>query len=534
MDTCAAVDFARALQVEEVKLDTAKVMFQIETSQQQTEVIRQQVAKMNFDRELLNHRANGVRSVSVSATQLCDFMIGEQIEPWFEAATCRFNAVTEEADGSFTAGDARQGTLFVQSGVKETSVQASWSSRFKNVIHLAATQDLNWWDGHSVRWLKRDQSDMHVLAPDAIAFVGNLPRSIPDYKEATRVAAIIDNKCSMQGKFNNEQKGHLFIYCETVLEFHQVSRPFLPCALFDGQFAQCYKVRRSPDRAYPFRADYTRVLDVAIAEDAALFAGFMTDRSAMEFHLEDQHPRAGEVVGFGATAVVFAHQDRADVVIKVPYRDQRFILSHERQVYVELANHQSTGLARLVAQPAGMQNCLVMEPKFSPLGKRVDSRLLCSLIDRPDAPVRILHSAQFVHCDLRPSNLMQSLVADRLAIVDLGAVRRISDFRPYEHGALVFASPKLRRAFFAMEPVGATPSDDLVSIAYCAIAFRYNVAESASKLPRTAHEIDAFWNQWSSDMFASRLLQCANDGCYAAMCTLIHGQYLEDVATNAQ
>jgi len=150
----------------------------------------------------------------------------------------------------------------------------------------------------------------------------------------------------------------------------------------------------------------------------------------------------------------------------------------------------------------------------------------CSLIDSEKAPLRVLHSAGYVHCDIRPANVMRIPGSDRLALVDLGAARAASDAMTcYAHGTLVFASPKLRGAFFNGTLVQRTIMDDLISLAYCVIVSMFSMFDAASQVLHVDSNIDSFWQQFNDRLFACQLLKIAESGNYTAMCTLIMDQH---------
>jgi hypothetical protein len=470
---------------------------------------REEISKT--EREHIKATAAGVRGVSLQPSQLCKQMINRQVEPWFKPLRANLSKFNYSSD------------------VLEASVQSNWQDVFKKLHASAASNGVHWWDGHKTFWLKQPHGDdSNRKAPDGVA-VADRPVT-GRYPDHHLVLAITDNKCSRHGKFTNDDKGKLFEYCVTLLQFYQTLRHCMPCSLFDGRYAQCFLVSRSELRKTPYIANFTRVFDLSMQEDMLLYGGFLSDRDSMWYNISKLHTNVGDCIGYGASGLVFSHIGDPCCVIKIPYTSSLELVEYEREVYKTLIT-SSPGLSCIHPEDDDQNHFLLLRNKFERLNISFgfDVSILCSLIDRKDAPLCVLHAQGWVHCDIRPENIMQIPGLLRLALVDLGAARRISAPPSiYDHGTLHFASDRVRGAYFSKNPVTLEPADDLISLARCilllqvsALSFRDTIHE----LGQDQEKISLFWGAIEKRRFAVQLMRLANQTDYVGMCALIHQEY---------
>jgi len=470
-------------------------------------------------RLLIEARCKGIRGVSLTPSELCQAMEkeGNDIDHWFRAHhELRFNAMSQ-GSGCFTAGPANRSSFFTQDDVKEDSVQAAWKPTFLHVIELAKQNNVFWADTHDRPWLNQPAADdRNKKAPDAVA-LANDGHPAPDL-----VIAFHDNKASCGGKFSREDQGKLFVYCVLVQEYYQRTRPFLPCSLFDGRYAQCFKVVRSRNPAlHPFYVDRSPVLDLSKHADAQLYAAFLMDRASSGFNLEKLHPCAGTVIGRGATSLVFTHKQHDDCVIKVAYASWDH--SNERRILRELAG--AGGMLRLHPDDdADDKACLLLTPKLERLERRRLVSLLGTLIDR-DGHLRQLHARGFVHCDVRPPNVMKAPGEIlRAALVDFGAVRHADEEDYFTHGTLAYASSRVLDAYEANTKIQVATVDDMVSFARCVIAVYHNVVDDERILSNNVDRIRVCWQEIEAiSQFARRLLELCyhSPPNYDAVCSFL-------------
>jgi hypothetical protein len=467
------------------------------------------------------------------------------VEPWFQEANVKFNDVkvidVKPNDGAtakakqFVAGNATRACVFTQKATKrnkvsEDNVQNAWLPSFQHIIEGAKKNDIHWVDGHATKWLKRPtDDDENATAPDAIAHA----RAVAGKPDAALVVGVHDNKCSRGGDFTNDDRGKLFQYCLVLLQFYQPSRIFIGASLFDGCFAQCFKVCRD---GIKYTSEATRVLDLRVAADARLYAGFMTSSRAMGWNLGEIAPCADEYLGRGATSVVFAHRDNAEYVVKVPLAEQSHLLERERALLLYIGIISSR-LVQIVEAECKEKEWLVLTPRFSrlPISAPFDITLFCSLIDDVSSPLRALHTAGFTYCDLRPDNIMTTADGKELALVDVGAVRKTGVAGVFDHGTVSFASNRVLEAWASKDQSFVFgPADDLVSLVRCVLVFD-SMAESFQtrirELGRDANKILSFWREKERLYAWSELMMKAAEQCnYDALCAHIRRRHRPSIA----
>jgi hypothetical protein len=528
---------AEEVKAEDLKVKAEDLKVKAEDLKVKAEDLRLQTEKVKGNNILLEGRSKGIHGASMSPSALAKTMPPVRVEPWFQEAKVKFNDVTvidvepigdaKAKTKQFVAGNANKACVFTQtaaeiSKVSEDDVQKAWTPSFQHVMGVAQKNSVYWIDGHASKWLKRP-TDEDETAPDGIAHA----RAVSGKPDPALIVGVHDNKCSRGGNFTNDDRGKLFQYCLVLLQFYQPARIFIGASLFDGCFAQCFKVCR--DGAYTTEA--TRVLDLRVAADARLYAGFMTSSRAMGWNIGKIAPCAGEYLGRGGTSVVFAHLDNTDYVVKVPLAEQSHLLERERNMLLRIGTISSR-LVHIVEAECKEKDWLVLSPRFSRLKifAPFDITLFCSLIGDKSSPLRALHIAGYVHCDLRPDNIMTTANGNELALVDVGAVREAGVAGIFDHGTVSFASNGVLKAWASEDQSFVfKPADDLVSVVRCVLVMD-SMAESFRKhvweLGRDANKILSFWREKEKLYPWSKVMMQAAEQCdYDALCEHIRRRH---------
>jgi hypothetical protein len=481
----------------DISVELARLTLEIEQAKKETE------QEVNRGR-MLEARAKGVRGASLTPSALAKAMNQIKVDFWFAPKNnIKFNKVTKQGEDqkswTYSQGKATQSTFYTQDNtdcdakkqvLPEDPVQKAWLPSFDNVIIKAKENNVFWVDSHARHWLGRpDEERNNKRAPDGVACAtvvqGN---SDPD---PAKVIGFFDCKCHREGKFTDDDKGKLFQYCILILEFYQPMRTFIGASLFDGKYAQCFQVFHE---GIEFHVKASRVLDLSDMSDARLYAGFYTSPEAMGWNLSGILPETvGNKLGWGATSVVFADSEHDDRVYKV-FIDTALHTSEERNV---LSLFQCDHIVQLHEADSCDNGYLTLTPKFDRLSVRFpfNATILCTLIESKDSPLRVIHDGGYVFCDLRPDNIMVA-DDDKLALVDLGAVRHKDDASPYTHGTLSFASDRVLDAYQNQDSIKVTPADDLVSLVRCFIVFDQlpdSFKARIDELGRNVDNIKTFW-----------------------------------------
>jgi hypothetical protein len=525
-------EFTWKTEVEKTKAEVEKTKAEVEKTKAVVE--RKEIA-------LYEGRLHGVHGASMTPSSLSKTFCLKQVEPWFVESELKYNTVemtvvdskdTEEVekkakDKTWTAGAASKATAYVQDDVDEAHVQKAWVPSFANIIKKAAASNVHWFDGHSTFWLKRPaEDDTNATAPDGVA----QSRALAGKPDPALVLGVHDNKTCRHGKFTDDDRGKLYQYCLVLMQFYQPSRPFIGASLFDGHFAQCFKISRDGVR---YAADCTRVLNLAVKEDAQLYAGFMTSPLAMGWELEVLSPFAGRFLSQGGTGMVFGHKDRDDRVVKIAFTSKVSLLAREKRVLKAIGNISSR-LVHLV-EDESTDEALVMSPRFEPLvfTSPFNPMLICTLLADSNSPLRLLHNAGFAHCDLRPDNIMATSDGSELCLVDLGAARHFEhDSGPFEHGTVSFAS---NRVLTALSDNAQTFSyerqDDLVSLVRCLVAFTTeDLRKKLRALGKQPAAVLGFWQEYEKHCpWSTAMLNAAVNVNHDELCRLIKQRHLGSV-----
>jgi len=198
----------------------------------------------------------------------------------------------------------------------------------------------------------------------------------------------------------------------------------------------------------------------------------------------------------------------------------RFNLSKERSVLKRIEGR--SGILRLHEEDKDDDPCcLLLTPKLEAfVNLKQLLPLLVTLIDEQGQLLQ-LHTLGFVHCDVRPPNIMKATGNRRAALVDFGAVRTTEECTQYTHGALAFASPRVRSAYSHERAIRMLPTDDMVSFALCAIALYHNCVDDERLHTGIVAEIEECWDEVTKlSKFAADTLRLCSDNPpnYEAVC----------------
>jgi hypothetical protein len=530
------------------ELQLAQTKLRTEEEKRKTEEARNEGRR-------LDGKAKGVRGASLTPSQLSRRMPSRRVELWFVAKDMKFNLVKVEEVKSdkgkaktkrFTSGDARSLEMFTQArtvkddkkiDVSEDCVQAAWLPSHRKIFEVAAVEGVHWRDLHDRNWLSFPGLEKNAEAPDGVAE----ERSSTGTPDPRTVRAFVDNKRSRRGEFSDDDRGKLFRYCTIVLEHYQPFRHFMGAALFDGQFAQCFRVIRGDNK---FLVEDGRVLNLSKQGDAQLYAGFLCSRNAQGCNIVHvAGAELGSVLGGGGTGIVYKLKQFDNGVVKVPFDHTVDIVHHERTVYLALAAKQvfSPGLSRLMpGTEDSKEPWLILQGYFSRLIVEApfDITKLCSLIDREDAPLRALHTGGFLHCDVRPDNILCILDdVDRLALVDLGASRLCDNNAPFRHGGISFASDRVLNAFKnKTEDFKFCIADDLISLVRCVFVFDQKADSYKDVIWGLGRDPDKLVEFWQTAFSPNRypkgeaMMKAASEGNYDDLCKAITRAFLSTVS----
>lgn len=438
-------------------------------------------------------------------------------DPWWAPlSNIKFNSQKEGARGA--PGAAKRKTPLTmgpkqddgKSKTTEEHVEAAFFSMFASVFENARDNGLFWLDTHKSFYLKRPTTEASALAPDGTGFSQKQTGS-PDPR---LIVGIHDNKTPRSGEFTNDDRGKLIRYLGIIMEHYQKERMEIGGSLFDGQYAQCFRLERRSGRGWVLHC--SRVLDCATELGATLFAGFLNSKQAHGWHIQAVPTFCADLLGVGTIGAVFAHNRDSTVVVKVPRvkgsawfkreRDNLKAMDAEgvdRKSRVYISNQDTNDGSHLILEPR-------LQPTSWPARLHAD---LSRVADLVEGPVKALHDKGWVHCDLRPDNIMEDL-QKRLTLADFGAARRAQDVLLYEHGTLTFASTNVRSHFHDKVAFQTTAADDLESlvyVAYAMMAMSEQEVRDLCILKSDTKRLDQFWDsrfaplpQWLQLRFAAR------------------------------
>jgi hypothetical protein len=430
-----------------------------------------------------------------TATELAK-MVGHEpnADPWWEPISdIKFN----NADGAanrktpLTMGHMQSDN---ETKTKEEHVEATFFNVFGSVFCKAAEGGSHWLDTHKKFYLRRPTATASGLAPDATSF----DRLQPGEPDPRLIVGIHDNKIPRLGKFTHDDRGKLIRYLGIVMEHYQDDRKEIGGSLFDGQYAQCFRLERRNNGGWLLHS--STVFDCQNELPAKLFAGFLCSKQANGWRTDGVPAFCGSLLGVGSIGRVFAHNSHP-AVVKVARLSGSSWLMKERSNLREMQENgvDSQGRIRLSDLDTDDAGFLILEPPLElmswPSRLHADLSRVAELVE---GPVKALHDKGWVHCDLRPDNIMEEPVSKQLWLVDFGAARRCSDILHYEHGTLTFASQKVRKSFYAKTTLQISAADDLESLVYVAYAM---MALSETEIrglrmkKSKVGELEEFWKQ---------------------------------------
>jgi serine/threonine protein kinase len=262
----------------------------------------------------------------------------------------------------------------------------------------------------------------------------------------------------------------------------------------------------------------------------------------MDWELQKLSPVAGKFIGQGATSVVFEHKTNADCVVKIPFVQASALLQQEADLLLDVAR-KGTSQA-LVRLHAGISTgYLVLTPRFKKLDLEppFNASLFSTLIEYSSSPLRILHEAGYAHCDIRPNNLMLTLDGSAMALVDLGAARKLVATGAFCHGSLFFASNRVLDSLTARYPDDAEVEakeeelvfevqDDLTSLVRCFLLLTTSGKETWDQLlglGMSPSKVKSWWSNFEAKCpWAGPMLSAADEANYAKLSSLFKTRHL--------
>ena len=468
-------------------------------------------AMIQHDTALLNYRASvhqpgAAITPLVSDTALAARLLGEDpavVEPWWDAPKpeFRFNHIAETED--VTGGHH---TWHILDGDEpETAVQAVSERRIGSLLPRAKQAGLFYVDTHSHNSLAHPGNITCPVGPDFVMVADNLqaPQSIN-----ARTVVIVGDWKKASDSWTNSDIGRMLNYLQLVLLW-QPQRSHAHGIIIGGAKAQCFCVTRARNNAeLGVSAKCTRLLLLGEKADAQLVAAFLVDRDASGYIIPQPPPTAGEFLGVGATAAVFAHNTRQDCVVKQALVSREDLIAHERAMlgavwtFWTADGKDDKTLLHLADDDDAVElpNAMILTPRFGPLvqpGRQRTANLsefCCNLatLILPDGHLKRIHDASIVHCDVRPPNIMMVPGARKAALVDFGASREAGVSMPWHHGTLRYASDRvlnLLQENGLQAEIEMRKSDDLVSLARCIIG--------ATQQPPRTTDIGAILRHWA-------------------------------------
>jgi hypothetical protein len=443
--------------------------------------------------------AGGLSGSMKTATELSKEVGCEPVsDPWWTpVVSIKFNSLTKEGK----SGAANRKTPLTmettqadgETETKEAHVEAVFFPTFANVVLNAEKSGLFWLDTHKEYYLKRPTAGASGLAPDGTGF-SRKPTGTPDPR---MIVGIHDNKIPRGGKFTPDDRGKLIKYLAIVMEHYQTERKEIGGSLFDGRYAQCFRLERRGRRGFILHR--SRALDCSKELGAKQFAGFLSSKQAHGWYNGATPKFCGDLLGVGTIGAVFAHNERDTIVVKVPRIQGSKWFKRERD---NLKAMDSDGVNRqgrvyISSHDTDDDSYLVLEPRLQPTSWPAPLHAdLSRIADLVKGPLKALHDKGWVHCDLRPDNIMEDS-QEKLALADFGAARRADDVLLYEHGTLTFASTKVRSNFHANVPFKTTAADDLESlvyVAYAMMAMSEQDVRDLRSLKSDKEQLNQFWD----------------------------------------
>ena len=285
--------------------------------------LQERVAQLNLQAARLNLRTQQLKNEVaagagggwlLSPASLADkYLVDEDADAWWPQAqeTVKFNSVSlSEEDQKYVAGPASSMTWHTVEEGSEAVVQAMSKARMKNVARLLACRKLHYVDTHEHKVLVPPGARPEFgTKPDFVIVDGHVAPD-PEHVDQRRIVNLGDWKAAGENVTNRTHAGKLLNDMQLVLAA-QPTRAWATGCLIVGRRACCYKLWQ--DRT----AIRSRVWDLTKRDHSLWVAGFLLDRASTGYQFDAQHADAGELLGVGATAAVFAHNREASCVLKM-------------------------------------------------------------------------------------------------------------------------------------------------------------------------------------------------------------------------
>ena len=348
--------------------------------------------------------------------------------------------------------------------------------------------------------------------------------------ETVPISAVVEIKKGAAANFAQEEMGQALSYGHRVVAKRHLSR--LLVVLANTTNLQLWELATTPSQ--PGRVLIFDFGVMPLEDGLSRLAAGLPLSSVLALG-----EASADVLGRGATSVVFGLADRPGCVAKVVYLDKPdYLASHmvdrEREALVALRDvahivRLDEAPATTGAMPLLAARTLVLSPRGTPL-RPVDVLERPALMADLIHALRHAHAAGFVHCDLRFSNLY--LDGDgALAIADWGfAFKAGEPPRPWL-GTVVTASVRVLLALPHGDQLTPQPADDLescVKLARLATLARYNpvaaddVATAAAA--RGYRAVCRFWEWQLAEPAWARALDHAQKRDYDALTAWLAAQ----------
>lgn len=444
-----------------------------------------------------------------TATELSKIVGCEPMQtPWWSPIEIKFNTVHLGI-----VGKADRKTPSILEKVLEGQVEKRFFGTFKNVVHFAGLKSLFWVDTHNNFWLKRPSSGASLLAPDGVCFSQNPLGNF----DARNVIGFNDNKASRNGIFTHDDRGKLIRYLAIIMEHYQKQRFEIGGSLFDGRFAQCFRLKRLKNIGpRSWKLECSTVMDCKYEVGAQLFAGFLCSKAAMGWFNDNLLDTCGDFLGSGSIGHVYKYKNDINCVVKVSRPECYYWLQKERENFLLLVDMQVNmeGLIQLSEHDSRDEKFLILTPILDPVCPWRHIPLnIEHLVQLVESTLLNIHNGGFVHCDLRPDNFMCDPSSGKWVLIDLGAMRKSSDLLLLEHGTLSFASKAVRSAYLTSSPIYINPKDDLESMVYVAYVMTWmtpaQVATDIFSLKGDLAQMSVLWEEMLSRVKGWSALLCS-------------------------
>lgn len=439
----------------------------------------------------------------------------------------KFNVAVLDMDGRYQRGAASRQTPITVEDAKEDVVEDLFFATFYAALMSedAIQKGFHWWDGHATKWLRRPSDDASKLAPDGVCSEKVIPGDTTPSPSSVKM--INDNKRSQGGKFELDDIGKLIHYLAIIMDHYLQDRKEIGGSLYDGKYAQCFRLERSSDYRR-WRLYCSPVMDCSERSGALLFMGFLLSDDACGWSERRVPAICGEFIASGSVGRVFKHREDDNQVVKV-CRDAHTEYLHREADTLRQLSSMAIDCSRMVSVVKQEPSYLVLSPRYDPICPWPGGGLvnIASVTGLMLGPLKALHDGGFVHCDVRPDNIMKRRNDPAVwCLVDFGAVRK-TDCGPlqYDHGTVSFASVRVLEALRDNTLLTMSAADDLESLVRVLYVLTFMKPEDVAKdilpLKMDISGMISFWQlrlaNWTS------LLTAARSGDHARLAICMNG-----------